>query len=44
MITPKKAAFDDLHEALISLVEALIAQKPYEAFGFKWAAQSLARS
>jgi hypothetical protein len=40
MITPEKTSFDTLHEALILLVEELIAQKPHEAFGFKWAAQS----
>jgi hypothetical protein len=39
MITPKKTAFDALHEALISLVQELIAKEPFKAGGFEWAAE-----
>jgi hypothetical protein len=39
MITPKKTAFDALREALVSLIEKLIAEEPHEAFGFEWAAR-----
>src|SRR5271165_240232 len=37
--TPKKAASNPLDEALVSLVEELIAKEPYEVDAFKWAAQ-----